>query len=164
MKTALKKGEDVNSKDEAKKTGLMWAMINQHHSIVSLILEQPTVDLNCVDNNGRTALHKAAISGNVRGLRLLLADPRRVDLNCTDSNGRTAMYWAARFDNAQVLKLLMADPRLTTANHMDKHGNTPVMAAMENDRLNALRELVSHLSTDLDTRNERGESLDDMAR
>ena len=129
VKTVLKKGEDVNSKDEDKKTGLMWAMINQHNSIVSLLLEQPTVDLNCVDNRGMTALHHAAI-----------------------------------FDNGLGVRLLLADPRLTTVNHKDKHGNTPVMAAMENDWLNALRKLVSHPSTDLDIRNERGESLDDMAR
>ena len=129
VKTALKKGEDVNSTDEDMKTGLMWTMIGQHNSVARLLLEQPTVDLNCTDKDGRTALHHAAMIDNVEGVQLLLADPR-----------------------------------LTTPNLKDKLGFTPVMAAMRNNRMNALRELVAHPSIDLDTRNERGESLEDMVR
>ena len=129
VKTALKKGEDVNSTDEDMKTGLMWTMINQNNSIARLLLEQPTVDLNCIDNRGMTALHHAAMIDNVEGVQLLLADPR-----------------------------------LTTPNLKDKLGFTPLMAAMRNNRMNALRELVAHSSIDIDTRNERGESLDDMVR
>ena len=129
VKTALKKGEDVNSTDEDMKTGLMWTMIGQHNSVARLLLEQPTVDLNCIDNSGMTALHYAAMIDNVEGVQLLLADPR-----------------------------------LTTPNLKDKVGFTPVIAAMRNNRINALRELVAHPSIDLDTRNERGESLEDMVR
>ena len=129
VKTALKKGEDVNSIDEGMKTGLMWTMNYQHNSVARVLLEQPTADLNCIDNNGLTALHWAAISDNVEGVQLLLADPR-----------------------------------LTTPNLKDKLGFTPLMAAMRNNRMNALRELVAHPSIDIDTRNERGESLDDMVR
>ena len=129
VKTALKKGEDVNSTDEDMKTGLMWTMIGQHNSVARLLLEQPTVDLNCTDKDGRTALHHAAMIDNVEGVQLLLADPR-----------------------------------LTNVNQVDKYGLTPVMAAMNNNRMNALRELVSHPSIDLDTQNGRGENLDHMAR
>ena len=129
VKTALKKGEDVNSIDKDMKTGLMWTMIGQHNSVARLLLEQPTVDLNCIDNSGMTALHYAAMIDNVEGVQLLLADPR-----------------------------------LTTPNLKDKVGFTPVIAAMRNNRINALRELVAHPSIDLDTRNERGESLEDMVR
>ena len=63
-----------------------------------------------------------------------------------------------------MLKLLLADPQLTTINHMNNEGKTPVMYAMELNKLRALRELVLHDSVDLDTMDNLGRSLEDVAR
>ena len=58
LRLALVRGEDVNSiKDEEyKQTGLMLAVLEENNSIVRLLLEQPTLDLNCTDHLGFTAL------------------------------------------------------------------------------------------------------------
>ena len=75
MRVALDSGRNVNS-CKGNTSGLMGAVGNFHNSIVSLLLEQPTVDLNGIDVSGETALHFAAKTGNVEGVRLLLGDPR----------------------------------------------------------------------------------------
>ena len=64
VREALARGEDVNSKadedEEGFLTALMGAMFSGDTEIVKLLLEQPTVDLNCSDTSGPNALHKAA--------------------------------------------------------------------------------------------------------
>ena len=80
LKEALDKGQNVNS-CKGNTSALMGAVSNFHNSIVSLLLEQPTVDLNRTDITGETALHFAAKTGNAEGVRLLLADSRLTTAN-----------------------------------------------------------------------------------
>ena len=127
----LARGVDVNSKDVDGKTALMWALQNCNNSVVKFLLEQPTLDLNCV-------------------------------VGC-DFKGWTALHYAAHADNSVGVRLLLADQRLTTANQMDKKGRTPVMVAVQFDMKQSLRELVNHLSVDLDPRKRGRRSLDMMA-
>ena len=148
LEASLARGEDVNSKDETSNTtALMWAVThnvcgkayysnfgtivikNQQNSMARLLLKQPSLDVNCKNNLGETALHCAVDVGNIRGVRLLLADSR-----------------------------------LNTFNDENNYGNTPVMTAINKNEIDVLRELVSHPSTNLETRNWRGWSLEEMAR
>ena len=129
VRGSLSRGQDVNSKDDNNRTGLMWAVMHRHNSIVRLLLEQPTVDLNAVNNGGRTALHHAA-----------------------------------EFVNAEAVQLLLADPRLNSANQKDNVGETPVSLAVKRSNENEFRQLASHPSVDLDTRDGEGKTLDELAR
>ena len=65
VREAIGQGEDVNDKSFADNTGLMLAVAFKHISIVKLLLEQPTLDLNLTDSNGWTVLHSAAYYDNV---------------------------------------------------------------------------------------------------
>ena len=49
MRAALARGEDVNDRDPTGVTTLMAAVINNHNSIVKLLLDQPAVDVNVKD-------------------------------------------------------------------------------------------------------------------
>ena len=121
-------------------------------------------DVNSIDKDMKTGLMWTMMNQHNSPLASLLLEQPTVDLNCIDNSGMTALHYAAMLDNVEGVQLLLADPRLTTPNLKDKLGFTPVIAAMRNNRMHALRELVAHPSIDLDTRNERGESLEDMVR
>ena len=121
-------------------------------------------DVNSKDLDGQTGLMFAVENKhNSQLVRLLLEQPT-ADLNYPDIAGSTALHYAAELDNAEGVRLLLADPRLKTTNHKSKDGNTPVMAAIIEGNVNALRELVAHPSVDLDTRDEEGKSLEEVAR
>ena len=105
-------GEDVNSKDKFNQTGLMWAVIGNHNSIVRLLLEQPTADLNCIDLNRDTALHKAVGCDNVEAVKLLLADPRLTTANLQNKNGLTPAMCAVMYKHVNALHELVAHPNV----------------------------------------------------
>ena len=108
VRAALARGEDVNSKDADNRTGLMCALMQKHNSIVRLLLEQPTLDLNCSSGVGRTALHWAF--NNVEAVRMLLADPRLTTANHYDTYGRTPVMAAMFLNNMDALRELVAHP------------------------------------------------------
>ena len=112
VRAALASGEDVNGKDanRKKRTGLMWAVIGNHNSTVRLLLEQPTVELNCTDADGDTALHETSLYNNVEAVKLLLADPRLSTANHKNKHGWTPAMSALVNVNANVLRELVAHP------------------------------------------------------
>ena len=110
VSSVLASGGGVNIKDDVGMTGLMGAVKNNHNSIVRLLLEQPTVDLNCVDKCGNTALHHAVFSGNVEGVQLLLADHRLTSVNGVNFIGRTPVMSAIYVENENCLRELVSHP------------------------------------------------------
>ena len=62
------------------------------------------VNINGRDNQGRTALHLAAIRGHVEVAKLLLE--RGADAECTDDDGWTPLRWAAANRCEEMVELL----------------------------------------------------------
>ena len=114
-RAALARGEDVNSKNNDNKTGLMWAVESKHNSIVRLLLEQPTADLNCTNVHGWTALHFAAKHDNVEAVQLLLADSRFHSVNLKDLFGKTPVMNAMFYKKEDALRELVSNPSV----HLD---------------------------------------------
>ena len=125
VRKAIGRGEDVNDKGledntplmlmlMRHKTPLMVAVEKKHNSIVKLLLEQPTLDLNLTDRDGWTALHFAASHDNVAAVKLLLADPRLNTHNHKDimSTGYTPVMTAMVNKNVDALRELVAHPRV----------------------------------------------------
>ena len=111
VRAALARGEDVNGRrNSTNSTGLMLAVGNNHNSIVRLLLEQPTVDLNCTNIHSTTALHWAANAENVEAVRLILADPRLNTVNHKNRIGQTPVMIAMRYNKVNALRLLVAHP------------------------------------------------------
>ena len=88
LRVALASGEDVNSRNAAKETLLMYvvqpSLSKARVSILRVLLEQPSIEVNLVDDKGQTVLHLATLFGRCEAVRLLLADPR-VDVNSRDA-------------------------------------------------------------------------------
>ena len=122
MKEALDKGRNVNS-CKGNTSALMGAVSNFHNSIVSLLLEQPTVDLNGTDVSGETALHFAAKTGNAEGVRMLLADPRLTTANHQDNKGITPVMVALARNQGDSLRELVAHPSVDL-DSKDREGRT----------------------------------------
>ena len=110
VRRALARGDDVNSKGEFNTTGLMLAVWKNHNPVVRLLLEQPTVALNCIDQTGGTALHFAADGDNVEGVQLLLADPRLNTVNHKDRWGWTPGMAAMKWKSVNALRELVNHP------------------------------------------------------
>ena len=79
-----------------------------------------------------------------------------------DNDGSTALHHASR--NVTGLRLLLADPRLTTyINARGGIGHTPLMRAMWLGCVECVRELVRLKGVDLETRDDGGRSLEQVA-
>ena len=112
VRAALASGKDVNGQNANKQTALMGvtAISCGHVNILKLLLEQPSIDLNLSDNQGRTALMHATHFGNIEAMKLLLANPS-IEVNLEDEKGRTALHYATVEKNIAAVKLLLNDQR-----------------------------------------------------
>jgi len=121
VQAALKRGADVNLKNNAGHTGLIWAVIYNHTSVVALLLNTPNIDVNlCESKTGFCALHWAVYSQNNEALKLLLNVPN-IDVNIVTSHGWSALHIACLEDRERAsvrprniggLKLLLNVPTI----------------------------------------------------
>ena len=98
VREALANGADVNERGKFKRTSLMEAVSDAKAPLVSLLLQQPGIQVNAKDNIGRTALHYAALfwSGTEerkKVIKLLLSFPG-IDTEITKNTGETPLTLA----------------------------------------------------------------------
>ena len=98
-------------------------------------------------------------------MKLLLNVPN-IDVNITDDEGQSLLHLVVIANNIEGLKLLLNHPDFTapTLNHRNSMGDTPVMLAVLYDRLEHLAVLANDLRVDLDTTDNEGRSLEEVAR
>jgi ankyrin repeat protein len=82
------------------------------------------------DRMGRTAVHYAAVDGDVDGLRGLVASG--ADPDAADSAGWTPLHFAAQAQSAQAAAALLAAG--AAVDRPDRHGNTALWTAVFNFR------------------------------
>ena len=75
-------------------------------------MHNDTVDVNCEDSDGATALHHAVDVDNDEGARMLLADTRLQDVNHKNSRGLTPLMRAVTRSKVNCATLLLSDPRV----------------------------------------------------
>jgi len=146
---------DVNERDSAGLTPLMWAARYGHKEVVKLLLEQKNTQPDISDTRyGRTALSWAAGSGCEGVIRLFLSRPfvnpgslgrrlgapqvmdviigrKYINPDGPDSSGRTLLSWAAGNGHDGVVKLLLerGDAR---PDRQDHDSRTPLSWAASN--------------------------------
>jgi ankyrin repeat protein len=102
----LASGADVNPPDIYGWTPLMRAVQAERLAVVRVLLANPRVDVNAVDENGQSALHHAAEQGAPEIAKLLLDHGARRDVR--DRAGRTAHDIAVAAKHPKVAALLEA--------------------------------------------------------
>ena len=108
----------------------------EKHDLIALeaLLDDESVDLNITTVDGDTALHTAALVGNLEAIKLLVAHGADVN-RPVDFSGTTPLHFAASRTNAQIVReLIMAGADVNTQN---KLGQTPIyfVEHSKNDRV-----------------------------
>ena len=95
---------------------------------------QSNVEINCVDDQGRTPAHYAAIAGGLESLKVLAYND--IDVNSRDVSGCVPAHYAAAHDHSSCLEFLLGSG-LSRMDVRDKTGRS---------LLHLVRRLFSHLS------------------
>jgi len=150
------KGWDVNQKDSAGLTLLMWAARYGCEEVVKVLLQHRNTIPDMKDKRyGRTALSWAAGSGHEGVVKLfhspLFADPgnigrwwgitpqvtsllfgkKYVNPDRPDRIGQTPLSWAAQTGHDGVVKLLLGQGDINP-NRQDNYNRTPLLLAAQN--------------------------------
>ncbi|MCP4745730.1 MAG: hypothetical protein GY874_06250, partial [Desulfobacteraceae bacterium] len=100
------------------------------------------VDVNQVDNDGQTPLHRAAKEGHIDVVDALLLHPG-ADVNKADDEGWTPLNWAAEEGHTDVVNALLSHPGIDV-NQANDNGWTPVYRAARNGHIEVVKLLLSH--------------------
>ncbi len=98
-------GADVNLADVYGWTPLMRALDNRHSAVVGYMLSLPEVDLNYLNENGSSALHIAAQTGNASAVSRLMQ--RGADTEVRDKNGYSAADVATQYNYLIVAEQIL---------------------------------------------------------
>lgn len=120
------------------------------------------INLNATNGDGCTALHVAALSGNLDMMNILL--DHRVSVSARTKSGCTALHLACRERRLNVIKLLLSRCRSDDIVDLkDCRGDTPLHYAVEQNQLRIVEILLS-AKADKSLRNLAGQRPIDIAR
>ena len=162
VRYALLNGQDPNERDEDDGcTGLMHAVQNKENEILELLLEQPEIDINSVNEIGDTALHVAGYYGNLWAVKKLVSDPRIKTLNSRNNDGKTPLLEAVMMGNVDCVRELVKFPEINLFGCCPKGrtllGNAVMSAVIDDD--NAIVELLlKQPELDINSVNEIGDT------
>jgi ankyrin repeat protein len=101
--TLLRRGVDVNARNDEGRTALMFAVINMHPATVQTLLEFGA-DVIAQADDGFTPLILAACSGDARIAQALLNSG--ADVRKTLTSGQTALSHAAEHGYIDIVELV----------------------------------------------------------
>ena len=152
----LRRGFDPNSRDGKGQPGLTVAMQEQSLKAARVLLAQPALDVDALNQAGESALMMAALKGNLAGLNLLLARGARIS-----QPGWSAIHYAATGPEPQVVTLLI--DRGADVNAMSPNGTTPLMMAAQYGPEDSVKILLAR-GADARARNQLDLRAADFAR
>ena len=167
---------DVNQRDSAGMTPLIWAARYGNRQVVSLLLRKQDIQPDQQDANyGRTALSWAAGNGHEGVVRLflgpqfvnpgsvgcwwgkaaqavdLLLGGRYVDPDSSSKYCRTPLSWAAENGNEGIVKLLLGRKDVNPNTPDTEYGQTPLFWAAMNGHEGIVRLLLERGDLNPDT-------------
>ncbi|TDZ13598.1 putative ankyrin repeat protein [Colletotrichum spinosum] len=102
-------GADINSKDASGDTVLHFALRDKRSDIISMILEAPEVDINCVGERDGSPLQAACLHGDISGVDALLEHGADVNITVTNMLGSTplmacSLHWGETSHEEDALR------------------------------------------------------------
>ena len=90
----MRHGADVEARDSVNgSTPLELATDFNYPDCVKVLIDKYSASINAINKFGNTALHRAAINGNLEVVKLLTSYSQ-CDVNAKDNDGETAADWA----------------------------------------------------------------------
>lgn len=136
----LARGVSINVKDSAGFTPLMWSISpNQdlNHSVFSFLIQR-NCELNSQDAGELTALHWAAICGQLDTCKILLENGAAADI--VDKDGTHAIHRAAQNGHILIVDLFLHKGE--SIDKIDANGFTPLMWSVSPDLDNSLLQFL----------------------
>ena len=127
VRALLAKGADVQARDAAGRTALMYAAENGDPTTVQALLTNGA-DVNARDWQGWTALLYAAENGDITTVQTLLEHKAHVNAK-SEGSGWTALMSAAARGRLSVVQALLASG--AEANSRDKDDQTALLMAVQ---------------------------------
>lgn len=152
----LRRGFDPNTADERGQPGLTLAMQEQSLRAAKLLLEQPGLKIDALNQAGESALMMAALKGQTDWTRRLIERGAQVN-----KSGWTPLHYAATGPDTAAVKLLL--DRGAAVNAESPNRTTPLMMAAQYGSDASVDLLLSH-GADPKARNDRGLGAADFAR
>ncbi|KAF5487496.1 putative ankyrin repeat protein [Colletotrichum siamense] len=146
----IEAGANVDIPDASGTTPLLWAAYKGWLDIAKNLWE--VANKRQRDNNGRTALHLAALSGQTPMVRWLVVD-QGAEKEARDLDMRRPLHWAARNGHEEVAALLIEQKADKEAK--DSYGSRPLHCAAARGHEQLIALLIDE-GAKVDARGERG--------
>jgi len=156
LASLLERGFDPNTRDPKGQTGLNIAMLERSAKTAKLLLAQPKIDVNALNNAGESALMMAALKGDLAGAQMLLDRGAKVS-----QPGWSALHYAATGPEPRLVQLLL--DRGAEANAASPNGTTPLMMAAQYGSEDSVSLLLAR-GADVNRRNQKDLRAVDFAR
>ncbi len=161
---------EANQPVKDKSTPLMRALKNRQTDVVATLLNTPDLNLDAVDERGRTALYHAVALGDQKSVVMLLERKARTDTVTKD--GRTPLH--AAFEpkpgrltsdpaDIELVKLLAARKDIDI-NKEDGEGMTPILLAIDHDQPDIVKLFLTRSDLDVNKRTAAGDYLNRAIR
>jgi ankyrin repeat protein len=138
VKGVIAKGTNLEQRDAAGRTPLLWAVKNEQTKIVKVLVEEGAT-IESKDQDGMSALHWAAHNRNEEVLDLILEAGTKMQF--VDPNfDNEQLTIAASFDRADIVKKLLEKGAKLW--YRDLSGRTPLSHATEKHCKTAIRVLL----------------------
>lgn len=135
VRLLILRGLGTNSPDPKLGPAVVVATQNKAFAALGALLESPLTDVNVFNPAGESALMYAALFGEIKVMRLLLARGAQVN-----HPGWTALHYAATGGQLDAIALLIEHHAYLDA--LSPNGTTPLMMAAREGRVSAARRLV----------------------
>lgn len=143
IRCLIKNGADIKARYENGEMLLHMAVDKDQTEVIKLLVDK--VDLNATKDDGRTALHIAALRGNIKPATILAAE-KEINVNAKDENGWTSLHLAVRASKfrEEIVTLLLQNKANVDAK--DNDGRTPLHLAVCEGRAEVVRLLIDNLA------------------
>ncbi|XP_048875775.1 histone-lysine N-methyltransferase EHMT1 isoform X5 [Brienomyrus brachyistius] len=149
----LRAGAIVSHKDVEGSTCLHLAAKIGHYDIVRHLLDTCSIDINCQDDGGWTAVIWATEYKHVDQVKLLLS--RGADINIRDKEENICLHWAAFSGCVEIAELLLG--ARCDLHAVNMHGDSPLHIAAREDRLDCVTLFLSR-GANVNLKNREGET------